>query len=39
MKEAMLSAEWYRIKYNTYRSHSALQGRTLLEVLHQWKAP
>ena len=24
--------------YNVYRPHSALQGRTALEVIQQWKA-
>jgi len=38
-----LSGERFRkaflpIECNTYRPHSALQGRTPLEVLHQWKA-
>lgn len=36
--EARLLAEQYRMEYNTYRPHSALQGRTPLEVLQQWKA-
>ena len=38
VQEAKLLAEQHRIEYNTYRPHSALQGRTPLEVLHQWKA-
>ena len=38
VQEAKLLAEQHRIEYNTYRPHSALQGRTTLEVLHQWKA-
>ncbi len=33
-----LLAEQHRIEYNVYRPHSALQGRTPLEVLQQWKA-
>ena len=37
-QEAKLLAEQHRIEYSTYRPHSALQGRTPLEVLHQWKA-
>ena len=28
----------YRMEYNSYRPHSALQGRTPLELLQQWKA-
>jgi transposase InsO family protein len=36
--EAKLLAEQHRIEYNVYRPHSALQGRTPLEVLQQWKA-
>ena len=31
-------AEQHRIEYNVYRLHSALQGRTPLEVIQQWKA-
>ena len=27
-----------QIKYNLYKSHSDLQGRTTLEVLKQWQA-
>jgi len=38
VQEAKLLAEQHRIKYNTYRERTALQGRTPLEVLHQWKA-
>ena len=38
VQEAKLLAELHRIKYYTYKPHSALQGRTPLEVLHQWKA-
>ena len=37
VQEAIL-AEQYRIEYDTYRPQSALQGRTSLEVHHQWKA-
>jgi len=36
--EAKMLAEQHRIEYNVYRPHSALQGRTPLEVLQQWKA-
>lgn len=36
--EARLLAEQHRIEYNTYRPHSAHQGRTPLEVLQQWRA-
>ena len=36
--EARLLAEQYRMEYNTYRPHSALQGRTPLEILQQWRA-
>jgi len=36
--EAKVLAEQPRIEYNVYRPHSALQGRTPLEVLQQWKA-
>jgi len=36
--EAKVLAEQHRMEYNTYRPHSALQGRTPLEVLQQWKA-
>ena len=38
VQEAKLLAEQHRIEYYTYRPHSALQGHTPLEVLHQWKA-
>ena len=38
VQEAKLLAGQHRIEYNTYRPHSALQGRTPLEILHQWKA-
>ena len=38
LQEAKLLAEQHRIEYNVYRPHSALQGRTPLEVLQQWKA-
>jgi len=38
LPEAKLLAEHHRIEYNVYRPHSALQGRTPLEVLQQWKA-
>ena len=31
VQEAKLLAEQQRIEYNTYRPHSALQGRTPLE--------
>jgi len=34
--EARRLAEQYLMEYNTYRPHSALQGRTPLEVLQQW---
>jgi len=37
VREAKRLAEQHRIEYNTYRPHSALQGRTPLEVLQQWK--
>ena len=36
--EAKMLAEQPRIECNVYRPHSALQGRTVLEVLQQWKA-
>ncbi len=36
--EAKVLAEQHRMEYNSYRSHSALQGRTPLVVLQQWKA-
>lgn len=38
VQEAKLLAEQYRIEYETYRPQAALQGRTPLEVHHQWKA-
>ena len=38
LPEAKLLAEQHRIEYNVYRPHSALQGRTPLEVLQQWRA-
>ena len=38
VQEAKLLEEQHRIEYDTYRLQSALQGRTPLEVLHQWKA-
>ena len=38
VQEAKLLSEQHRIEYNTYRPHSALQGRTPLEVLRHWKA-
>jgi putative transposase len=38
LPEAKVLAEQHRIEYNVYRPHSALQGRTPLEVLQQWKA-
>ena len=37
-QEAKLLAEQHRIESYKCRPHSALQGRTPLEVLHQWKA-
>ena len=36
MAEAKLLAEQHRIGYNAHRAHSALEGRTPLEVLQQW---
>jgi transposase InsO family protein len=36
--KAWLLAEQYQMEYNTYRPHSALQGRTPLEILQQWRA-
>jgi hypothetical protein len=36
--EAKLLAEKYRMEYNAYRPHPALQGRTPLEILQQWRA-
>ena len=38
VQEARLLAEQHRVEYNTYRLHSALQGRTPLETLQQWRA-
>jgi len=38
VQEARRLAEQYRMEYNTNRPHSALQGRTPLEVLQQWRA-
>ena len=38
VREAKVLAELHRMEYNTYRPHSALQGRTPLEVLQQWEA-
>ena len=38
LKEAELLANQHRIEYNVCRPHSALQGRTPLEVLQEWKA-
>jgi putative transposase len=38
LPEAKVLAEQHRNEYNAYRPHSALQGRTPLEVLQQWKA-
>jgi len=35
VQEAKLLAEQHRVEYNTYRPHSALQGRTCLEVIQQ----
>ena len=39
VQEAKLLAEQHRTEYNTYRPHSALQGRTPLEVLQPVKRP
>jgi putative transposase len=36
--EVKVLAEQNRIEYNTYTPHSALQGRTPLEVLQTWRA-
>ena len=36
--KAKVLAEQHRMEYNSFRPHSALQGRTPLEVLLQWKA-
>jgi len=38
LTEAKVLAEQHRIEYNVYRPHSALQGRTPLEIIQQWKA-
>jgi len=38
LPEAEVLAEQHRIKYNMYRPHSALQGRTPLEVLQLWRS-
>ena len=38
LPEARVLAVQHRIEYNTYRPHSALQGRTPLEIFQQWKA-
>ena len=38
VQEAKLLSEQHRIECTAYRPHSALQGRTPLEILHQWKA-
>lgn len=38
VQEARLLAEQHRIEDNTYRAHSALQGRKPLEVLQHWRA-
>ena len=38
VQEVKLLAKQHRIEYYTYRPTAALQGRTPLEVLHQWKA-
>ena len=38
VREVKLLAEQHRIEYNTYRPHSALQGRAPLDILQQWKA-
>jgi putative transposase len=37
-QKARLLAEQHRIEYNTFRPYSALQGRTPLEVVKQWRA-
>jgi hypothetical protein len=36
--EAKVLAEQHRMEYISYIPNSALQGRTPLEVLQQWKA-
>ena len=38
LTEAMTLAEQLLIEYKTYRPHSALHGRTPVEVLQQWIA-
>lgn len=38
LPEVKVLAEQHRIEHNTYRPHSALQGRTPIEVFQQWKA-
>ena len=38
VQEARILAEQHRMEYNTYRPHSALQGRTPLEALQKWRA-
>ncbi|MCF8141404.1 MAG: integrase core domain-containing protein [Cyanobium usitatum Tobar12.5m-G36] len=38
LPEEKLLAEQHLIEYNLYKPHSALQGRTPLEVLQQWRA-
>ena len=37
-QEEKLLAEQQLIEYNLYKTHSALQGCTPLEVLQQWRA-
>ena len=39
LQEAQLLAEQHRIKYNTYKPHSALKGVTPLEVIRDGKRP
>jgi len=36
--ETKVLAEQHRMEYDSYRPHLALQGRTPLIVLQQWKA-
>ncbi len=38
VQEAKLLTEQHRLECSTYRPHSALQGRTPLEVMQQRKA-
>ena len=38
LPEAKVLAEQHKMDYDSYRLYSALQGRTPLEVLQQWKA-